>query len=343
MTLAHTLVEKGVLPDALVRQGIRRRLADRIEREMAGGVEARQERTRALVEELRRSPIALATDKANEQHYEAPTAFFRMALGARMKYSCAHWPEDVRTLDAAEESMLALCCERARIEDGMEVLDLGCGWGSMGLWIAEKYPRCRVLGVSNSATQRAFIEERRRELGLKNIEILTRDANELTLDRTFNRVVSIEMFEHVRNYQSLLERIAGWLRPEGLLFVHIFTHHTCAYPFNEEDDWIGKWFFTGGLMPSNDLLLRFQRDVELLDQWLVDGRHYEKTANAWLARMDQRREEVRLIFREHYGEAEAEAWTHRWRVFFMACAELWGFQGGQEWMVSHFLFRPRGR
>jgi cyclopropane-fatty-acyl-phospholipid synthase len=337
------LMERGLLPDAAIRMGIRRLNRQRLRMEDHGGVEANQEAKRAFLAQLRESPIAIHTDDANRQHYELPPAFFQKVLGPRLKYSGCYWPPGVATLADAEEAMLGLTCERAELEDGMEVLDLGCGWGSLSLWVAEHYPNCRVLAVSNSRLQREFIEEQCAERGIGSVEVQTADMNEFDTDRRFDRVVSVEMFEHMRNYQQLLARIARWLRPEGKLFVHIFTHREFVYPFETEgeDNWLGRYFFTGGLMPSDDLLLHFQDDLALEDHWCVDGTHYERTAEAWLERMDSQREAIVPIMADVYGQADAGRWFQRWRVFFMACAELWGFREGREWLVSHYRFRRR--
>ncbi len=294
------------------------------------------------MESLRREPVAVHTDEANEQHYEVPSEFFRLSLGPRLKYSCCFWPEGIDTLGAAEEASLEQVCRRAELADGMEILELGCGWGSLSLWMAEKYPKSRILSVSNSATQRAFIEARRDERGLTNLEVLTADVTGLELDRTFDRAVSIEMFEHMRNYQTLMGRVASWLNPGGKLFIHVFTHREFAYRFETEgeDNWMGRYFFTGGLMPSDDLLLQFQDDLAIEQQWRLGGVHYQKTAEAWLEAMDRNREGIMPVFEKTYG-VEAKRWFQRWRVFYMACAELWGFRGGSEWGVCHYRFIKR--
>jgi cyclopropane-fatty-acyl-phospholipid synthase len=335
--------ERGWLPDALIRHGIRQQCAQRLRQESAGGTEAQAQRFTDRLADLAGSPIALQTDAANAQHYELPPEFFAACLGPRLKYSCAYYPRGDETLAAAEDAMLALVGERAALVDGQRILELGCGWGSLTLWMAERYTNAHVVAVSNSRSQRTYIERECRRRGLTNVEVLTQDISRLQLEPAqFDRCVSVEMFEHVRNYGVLLGNIARWLRPGGRLFVHIFAHRQFMYPFETgADDWMGRLFFTGGLMPAVDTLLHFQRDLRVEQQWLVDGRHYQRTANHWLANQDAHRMQVRSTLGQTYGAAHAVLWAQRWRMFWMACAELFGFDGGRAWLVAHYRFvRP---
>jgi cyclopropane-fatty-acyl-phospholipid synthase len=338
------LLDRGLLPDALVRWGIRRICAARLRQESAGGPAAQRARREAFLALLDASPIAIRTEAANAQHYEVPAEFFAHVLGRHRKYSCGYWPAGVRTLDESEESMLALTAERACIADGQRILELGCGWGALTLYLAARFPASRILAVSNSASQRAFIEAQAHSRGLENVEVITADMNVFDPGARFDRVVSVEMFEHMRNWRALLARIARWMHGDALFFLHIFAHTRFAYPYEVRgpDDWMAQHFFTGGIMPSADLPLQLPGDVQCEEQWQLDGTHYQRTAEAWLARMDANRAPLWPILEQTYGAQNAPAWWVRWRVFFMACAELWGYRHGSEWMVGHYLFRKTG-
>lgn len=337
--------ERGWLPDAALRWGIRRLCAQRLEEESEEGLQAQSERFSRRIAELSSSPLALHVDAANRQHYEVPAAFFQACLGHRLKYSSCYYHTGTETLDQAEDAMLELYGERAGLANGQHILELGCGWGSLTLWMAERYPGARITAVSNSHSQRKHILAQCKARGLDNVEVLTIDVNQLQLPAaTFDRCVSVEMFEHIRNYERLLGRISRWLKPDGALFVHIFAHRTHMYPFDTmgEDNWMGRHFFTGGLMPAADTLLHFQRDMQLQQRWLLDGRHYQRTANHWLQRQDAAREQLMPLLAQTYGsDAAARIWWQRWRMFWMACAELFGYDDGQQWLVAHYLFRPR--
>ena len=357
--VVDTVVDRGWLPDPLLRIVIRTLLRQRRRRITAGDVEARSRRKREIIAALRTAPVAVDTDEANEQHYEVPTELFELMLGPHLKYSSAWWPVGVSTLAQAEEAMLALTCDRAELADGQDVLELGCGWGSLTLWMAERYPASCITAVSNSSTQREHIEKQAALRGLDNVTVLTCDVNrlgagagqgggpgahaEVVHEAAFDRVVSIEMFEHVRNHRVLTERIATWLRPGGKLFVHVFAHRSDAYPFETggDADWMARHFFTGGLMPSHDLLLLSVADLQVEDRWAVSGVHYARTLHAWLERLDAHADRVRQLFADAGGPVAPRAAYHRWRVFTIACEELFAFRGGDEWHVSHYRFvRP---
>jgi cyclopropane-fatty-acyl-phospholipid synthase len=338
------LADQGLLPDRLIRLGIRHLDKKRLRAENHGDNEARRKALERFIADMRLSPIAIQPHKANEQHYEMPPAFFRHVLGRRLKYSGCYWPARVANLDQAEAAMLALTCRRADLSDSQRILELGCGWGSLSLWMAQNYPGSRIVAVSNSRLQREYIESESAERNLKNLQVITADMNDFSTDRLFDRVVSVEMFEHMRNWPRLLERIAGWLKPDGKLFVHIFAHRQFAYAFEAagDDNWMGRHFFSGGMMPSDDLLLHLQDHLAVEKHWQVDGSHYNRTAEAWLSNMDKHRKDIMPIMASVYGDQDAGRWFQRWRIFFMACAELWGYRGGREWIVSHYRMRKKG-
>lgn len=334
--------ESGWVPDSLITRGIKMACGNRlsaIEKQFSSLPGAAME---AFLEELERSPIAAATETANEQHYELPPAFFEAVLGPRLKYSGCEWPSDVRTLAEAEEEALNTAVTRAEIEDGASVLELGCGWGSLTLYMAQRFPNSPITAVSNSAPQREFIMNRAQKRGIKNVTVVTSDINAFEPDRNnrFDRIVSIEMLEHVRNYRALFRRIARWLSDDGSMFVHIFRHKSYPYLFETEGDgdWMGRHFFTGGVMPSHNLLADAQDSLTLSKSWEINGTHYAKTADAWLHNLDLNEGRIRSILTEHYGQSEAGIWLNRWRMFFIACRELFGYRDGTEWGVSHYIF-----
>lgn len=337
--MIDALLEKNVLPDWLIRIGIRRLLRQRLAEITEPSASAQVDRFAAA---LRTMPIAVNTADSKAQHYEVPTRFYQHCLGPRLKYSSCLYETGKENLPEAEEKMLALTCERARLADGQMVLELGCGWGSLTLWVAEKYPRTRIVGVSHSRTQREHILGEAARRGLRNVDIITCDMTQFDFPaESVDRVISVEMFEHMKNWPQLMANIARWLRPEGLFFAHVFTHARFCYHFEarDESDWMSRYFFTGGMMPAHDLFPRFQDDLQLVQDWRVSGLHYARTAEHWLENMDARRAEIIPLLAETYGPDQALKWWSYWRVFYLACAELWAFREGSEWHVSHYLFR----
>ena len=335
-----SLIDKKIIPDALVRMKIRSLLKQRIHDESIEDKENQHGKLMDLVNELKSSAIAINTQDANAQHYELPTEFFKIVLGTHLKYSSGYWNKGVTEIDHSELDMLNLTCERAEIQNGMSILELGCGWGSLSLHMAKSYPESKIVSVSNSKTQKIWIDSQIEKFGIANLEIITSDMNDFSTDKKFDRVVSVEMFEHMRNYKLLLAKINRFLNDKGKLFVHIFTHKELAYKFEVKDasDWMSKYFFTGGLMPSDNLLSYFNNDMKVEKHWRVNGTHYEKTSNAWLKKMDDNKAKIMPIMQNTYGKEDAVKWWVFWRLFFMACAELFGYKNGNEWMVSHYLF-----
>ena len=336
---AINFAENGLLPYWLLRFGIRQRVSRKLSIESSKSSEQRAD----FIASLRASAVAIDTEKANEQHYEVPAEFYRLALGRRFKYSSCYWPKGCATLDQAEEASLEQIAERAELANGQSILDLGCGWGSFTLWAAERYPQSEFLSVSNSYSQAKHIREQVIKRNLPNVEVVTCDINDFSPGRQFDRIVSVEMLEHVRNYEEIFARISSWMREDAKLFIHVFSHRKYAYPFDADNprEWMAREFFTGGLMPSHDLLPSFDRHLNEEDSWILDGTHYEKTANAWLENMNRNEEAVKQLFDETYGKANSSQWMWRWRLFFLACAELFGYKNGSEWGVSHYRFSKR--
>ena len=331
MSLAIEIAERRLAPDFALRSFMRRLMRRRL----------REEATRdrqGWFASLGEGPIAEQTGAANEQHYEVPAAFFAQCLGPHLKYSCGYWPEPTTSLAESEAAMLALTSERAQLADGQRILELGCGWGSLSLWMAEHYPTAAITSVSNSASQRAFIEGRARERNLTNLSIVTADMREYRADGQFDRVVSVEMFEHMRNYRELLARVASWLHDDGRAFVHIFCHRDFSYPFENvnNNDWMTRHFFSGGIMPSFDIFDRFDDDLHVEQRWKVNGRHYQRTSDAWLTTVDANKPAALAALATVETTESTARLLQRWRMFFMACAELFGLNGGEDWFVGHY-------
>ncbi len=345
MVSLTTLAERRYLPDRLVRYGIRRLLAERLQESRSIGPNSAE-----FAQWMRRSDaVAVAADEANAQHYEVPARFFELVLGRRLKYSCGYWPDSAMSLDAAEEAMLHSTCERAQLADDQRILELGCGWGSLSLWMAEQFPQSNIVAMSNSTAQRQFIENRAAAKNLENLRVQTADIEAFAPEGTFDRVVSVEMFEHVRNYQVLLHRIRHWLKPDGRLFVHLFCHRQYAYPFDVDYDsgsdssnWMSQHFFTGGIMPSFDLLRQFDEDMQMLEDWWTGGIHYARTCETWLTNLDAQAVEAKIALATGDNPAPTGVQLQRWRMFFMACGELFAYDGGRQWGVGHYLLAPKG-
>lgn len=344
MKTALKLVEKGLVPKPLLRHGIRKLLRERLVEQAALYDDEPSGALDAWMQHMRSSAVAQVPELANQQHYEVPPEFFQQALGARLKYSSGFYETETSSLDQAEEAMLALTCQRAELRDGQSILELGCGWGSLTLWMAERFPESCILAVSNSAPQRQHIMDRAQERQLTNLQVITCDMNDFSTDARFDRVVSVEMFEHMRNWELLLKRVHAWLKPEAKVFLHVFAHNRYAYPFEvrDESDWMSEHFFSGGMMPCPELFRRLETPFEVEAEWRVSGTHYARTAEDWLRNLEGQRDAVLSLFRTTYGAQDAQRWYHRWRVFFLSCAELFNYRDGKEWFVAHTLLRPRG-
>ena len=334
------LAEKGFLPDFLIRIGIRKLSKVRLDFAESSSPEKIEERHQAWVAQMKDSPIALVPEKANEQHYEVPPEFFVTVLGVNLKYSSGYWSSEKQGLDESEVQMLKMSCERAELMDGQNILELGCGWGSLTCHMAKTYPNSQITAVSNSKDQKSFIEKRCEKEGYDNVSVITADMNDFDIDFEYDRVVSIEMFEHMRNYKKLLKKVSSFLKKNGKLFIHIFSHESLVYPFENsgEGDWMAREFFSGGMMPSHNLLLYFQENLQIEKSWRLSGTHYEKTSLAWLQKMDKNKNKIIKIFEKTYGPDDSKIWFQRWRIFFMSCEKLFGYNGGKEWGVSHYRF-----
>ena len=325
------------MPDRILRWGIRRLLKSRLHQLQ---MQARNSTLDDFLQATKSSPIAVKTASANEQHYEVPAEIFAKVLGDHLKYSCCYWPQGTSDLSQAEQNSLAMTCEHADLRDGQQILELGCGWGSLSLWMAEHFPNNHITALSNSHSQRQYIERQTQQRQLENLTVITSDINDFSPDKKFDRIVSVEMFEHMRNHQALLQKINSWLSLQGKLFVHVFCHKSRPYLFQTEGEqnWMGRYFFTGGMMPSVDLLPKCAQPMELVNSWKWNGMHYAKTCRAWLNNLDKTDSRLDNLLHATYGFSEAAVWRQRWRMFFMACEELFKFHHGNEWYVSHYLF-----
>lgn len=344
MPSIYKLLESGLVPDPVIRFGIRQMLSQKLRDHKKSSRNTESAALSIFAEELRSLPLAISPSKANEQHYEVPTEFYKLVLGPHLKYSCAYWSDKTNLLESAEEVMLALTCERAELSNvPMSILELGCGWGSLSMWMAQRYPSATITAVSNSRTQKEYIDGQSAKRGLNNLQVITCDINDFSTNEKFDRIVSVEMFEHLKNYELLFERISKWLQDDGKLFVHIFSHRLYAYHYVNEDgnDWLTEHFFTGGTMPADSLFLYFQKHLSIEKHWRVNGMHYQKTCFAWLSNMDRNRKLIEPILANVYGATHMKRWWIYWRLFFMACEELFRFADGEEWMVSHYLFTNR--
>jgi len=335
------LAEKKIIPDFIIRQGIRALLKKRVKSLVSKNPEENIQDKIQFIKKMNLSSIAVVPELANEQHYEIPAEFYNYCLGKHKKYSSCYWSEKTKNLDEAELLSLKLTSKHAKLTNGLNILELGCGWGSLTLWMAKNYPKSKITAVSNSSSQRLHIQEQAKKRKLKNISVITEDMNKFNPKARYDRVVSVEMIEHMRNHEKLFKKIASWLKPDGLFFMHIFVHKSQPYLFEvqESDDWMSQYFFSGGMMPSEDLPLFFQDDLKIIDQWSWSGVNYEKTANAWLKNIDLNKNKVMPVLKDIYGQKDSKKWFQRWRIFFMSCAELWGYQNGKEWKVAHYLFK----
>lgn len=337
MHLPTLLAERRLIPDSLIRWGIQNQL-----KQHSLLLKNNPKSDSLWIEELSKGPIAECTDTSKEQHYEVPTEYFKAVLGSHLKYSACYWDQSTTSLEMAEANMLRQSCEHAELENGQTVLELGCGWGSLSLWMAEHYPQSTITAMSHSKTQKAYIDSEIKHRGLDNLKVITSDINDFDPSIQFDRIVSVEMFEHLRNHSLLFERLNNWLKDNGRIFIHVFAHHKESYLFEveHERDWMAEYFFTGGMMPSVDLLPNTAKGFKELNRWTINGTHYSKTLEAWLSKHDQQENAALKHFSKAYGK-DAKLWLQRWRIFYLACSELFAYNGGNEWLVMHYLLAKR--
>ena len=342
LNIGIKLTELGLIPESILRLAIKKLLEQRL-LEIPNNPEERHIKKESFIRELQSSPIALSTELANEQHYEVPPAFFQEIMGKYLKYSCGWFNEDTHSLDEAESNMLDLYIQRLEVANNQRILDLGCGWGSFTLYAASKFPDSQFVAVSNSNDQINYINHTAKERSLTNVQAIKQNMNDLSLDGSFDRIISVEMFEHMRNYGALLKNLRDHLNDTGKMFVHIFTHKDFPYPYEVRgpSDWMSKYFFTSGLMPSHDIFSYFEDDFFVKNSWKVNGVHYAKTCNMWLQNHYKNKKNILNIFDGHYPNIKQ--WFVRWQLFFLACEELFAYNEGNEWYVSHYLLEPKGQ
>ena len=338
----NPLLARGLIPDWILRRGVRSQGKERLN--MMNKVDSRKEYSK-FINEASTGNIAVNTDDANNQHYEVDSEFFKYCLGKNLKYSCCFWDDSTLDLDSAEDNMLEIYSKRAEIKDGMNILDIGCGWGSLSLFLAQKYPKSEITGVSNSSSQKIFIDSEASKRNISNLKIITRDINDFRTEEKYDRIISIEMFEHTKNTKKLMNLINDWLNPNGLFFMHVFAHKENPYYFDrdQKNAWMAKYFFTGGMMPNHNLFKDLKSNLEYQKSWMLSGEHYEKTSNAWLDKMDQNKKEILSLFERSNSSSIAKRKFHFWRLFYIACAEIFGYDNGNEWVVSHHLFKKSAK
>jgi cyclopropane-fatty-acyl-phospholipid synthase len=337
MSFVSTMIgtaERMPLPDLVIRAAVQRLCSRTATRLALGDAES----DAAFADAMAARSTAEHGEATNTD--QVPTAFFAQVLGPSRKYSSCFYKEPKSTLQEAEEEALRQTAEHAGLADRQSILELGCGWGSLSLWMARRFPKSQVTAVSSSNNQREYIEAEAAARGLTNLRVVTADMNVFEPEREFDRIVSVEMFEHMTNWRPLLTRVKSWLAPGGRFFMHIFTHRAGAYLFDRTDreDWMAQHFFTGEVMPSHHLIRQYADLFEVEKEWRWSGVHYQRTALDWLGNFDAHRNAIEAVLCDVYGQ-DTTLWMRRWRRFFLATAGLFGYAGGSEWGVSHYRMR----